>query len=146
MVKIGVLLPKLSKKISQGSHLFWTTRYIYDSYVFSDHIHMPQKLSSATNIILVFLFSGLFSKDNSRFGRVAWRSLKQERLGIAGARFYTKTLHLRLTRPGVFKLPDGITGKVADAAELFIFASTHATELAGDFVTHVCTCSNYALK
>ena len=58
----------------------------------------------------------------------------------------TKTLHLRLTRPGVLKLPDGITGKVADAAELFIFALTHATELAGDFVTHVCTCSNYALS
>jgi len=29
MVKTAVLLPKLSKKISQGCHLFWTTLYIY---------------------------------------------------------------------------------------------------------------------
>jgi len=27
MVKIDVLLPKLSKKISEGCHLFWTTVY-----------------------------------------------------------------------------------------------------------------------
>jgi len=32
MVKIGVLLPKLSKKISQGSHLFWTTRVYSSSF------------------------------------------------------------------------------------------------------------------